>query len=154
SDPNIEVVGPRGSGYGHQLLREWLARAGLQLETLRVFLRGNLVVLAQHGVWRSAETREGTGEKDVASVFRVDGQRVVKISRHEWLDDALADAGFSDKDELNMPLQMLQTIPLLRIFSVEKAREFYVGFLGFGIDWEHRFDETAPMYMQVSRANC
>jgi hypothetical protein len=27
-----------------------------------------------------------------------------------------------------------QTIPILRIFSVEKAKEFYVGFLGFTVD--------------------
>lgn len=53
-----------------------------------------------------------------------------------------------------MPLQVLQTIPILRIFSVEKAREFYVGFLGFTVDWEHRFDPAAPIYMQVSRAGC
>ena len=46
---------------------------------------------------------------------------------------------------------VLQTIPILRIFSVEKAREFYVEFLGFTVDWEHRFDDTAPLYMQVSR---
>ena len=46
---------------------------------------------------------------------------------------------------------MLQTIPILRIFDVDKAREFYVGFLGFTVDWEHRFDERAPLYMQVSR---
>ncbi len=51
-------------------------------------------------------------------------------------------------------LEVLRTIPILRIFSVEKAKEFYVGFLGFAVDWEHRFDEKAPVYMQVSRANC
>jgi hypothetical protein len=53
-----------------------------------------------------------------------------------------------------MSLQALQTIPILRIFSVEKAREYYVGFLGFTVDWEHRFDPAAPIYMQVSRAGC
>ena len=53
-----------------------------------------------------------------------------------------------------MPLQVLQTIPILRIFSVEKAKEFYIGFLGFSIDWEHRFDDKAPLYIQVSRAGC
>ena len=42
-------------------------------------------------------------------------------------------------------------IPIFRIFDVAKAREFYVGFLGFRVDWEHRFDETAPLYLQVSR---
>ena len=46
---------------------------------------------------------------------------------------------------------MLQTIPILRIFDVDKAREFYVGFLGFTVDWEHRFDDKAPLYVQVSR---
>jgi hypothetical protein len=40
---------------------------------------------------------------------------------------------------------------VLRIFDVDKAREFYVGFLGFAVDWEHRFDAAAPLYMQVSR---
>lgn len=44
-----------------------------------------------------------------------------------------------------------ETIPILRIFSVEKAKEFYLGFLGFTLDWEHRFDDTLPLYMQVSR---
>jgi hypothetical protein len=39
-------------------------------------------------------------------------------------------------------LQVLETIPILRIFSVEKAKEFYCGFLGFTVDWEHRFDRT------------
>jgi catechol 2,3-dioxygenase-like lactoylglutathione lyase family enzyme len=46
---------------------------------------------------------------------------------------------------------VLQTIPILRIFDVEKAREFYVGFLGFTVDWEHRFEDGAPVYLQVSR---
>ncbi len=45
-----------------------------------------------------------------------------------------------------------QTIPILRIFSVEKAREFYLDFLGFTLDWEHRFGDNFPLYMQVSRA--
>ena len=42
-------------------------------------------------------------------------------------------------------------IPIFRIFSEEKAREFYLGFLGFRLDWEHRFEPDLPIYMQVSR---
>ena len=42
-------------------------------------------------------------------------------------------------------------IPVFRIFSVEKAREFYLDFLGFTLDWEHRFAPDMPLYMQVSR---
>ena len=44
-----------------------------------------------------------------------------------------------------------QAVPIFRIFDVAKAKEFYVGFLGFRVDREHRFDETAPLYLQVSR---
>lgn len=53
-----------------------------------------------------------------------------------------------------MAVSFSQTIPLLRIFHVAKAREFYLDFLGFKLDWEHRFDPAAPVYMQVSRAGC
>jgi catechol 2,3-dioxygenase-like lactoylglutathione lyase family enzyme len=42
-------------------------------------------------------------------------------------------------------------IPILRIFSVEKAKEFYLDFLGFRIDWEHRFGDDFPLYAQISR---
>jgi uncharacterized glyoxalase superfamily protein PhnB len=47
--------------------------------------------------------------------------------------------------------QLSPAIPLLRIFDPEKALEFYVGFLGFAVDWEHRFEDATPIYMQVSR---
>ena len=43
-------------------------------------------------------------------------------------------------------------IPILRMFDEVKAREFYVGFLGFSVDWEHRFGDDFPLYMQISRA--
>src|SRR5437764_861107 len=45
----------------------------------------------------------------------------------------------------------IRTVPILRSFDEAKAREFYLGFLGFGVDWEHRFEPDAPLYMQVSR---
>ena len=41
-------------------------------------------------------------------------------------------------------------IPILRIFSVEKAREFYVDYLGFKEDWTHTFEPNTPMYLQIS----
>ena len=41
-------------------------------------------------------------------------------------------------------------IPILRIFDEVKAKEFYIDFLGFKIDFEHRFADDFPLYMQVS----
>jgi hypothetical protein len=48
-------------------------------------------------------------------------------------------------------MQFDRVVPILRIFSLDKAREFYVGFLGFAVDWEHRFEPGLPVYLQVSR---
>jgi len=47
-----------------------------------------------------------------------------------------------------------RTTPILRIFDEDKAREFYVGFLGFQVDWEHRFEDGLPVYMQISKDGC
>ena len=41
--------------------------------------------------------------------------------------------------------------PIFRIFDYDKAIEFYVGWLGFTVDWEHEFEPgTTPKYLQVS----
>lgn len=45
-------------------------------------------------------------------------------------------------------------IPILRMYDEAKALEFYGGFLGFKVDWEHRFDSGAPLYLQISRGDC
>ena len=42
--------------------------------------------------------------------------------------------------------------PILRIFDYQKALEFYVEWLGFRIDWEHR-PEGSPAYLQVTRGD-
>ncbi|MCO5166565.1 MAG: VOC family protein [Planctomycetes bacterium] len=46
-----------------------------------------------------------------------------------------------------------KAIPILRIFDLERARAFYVGFLGLTVDWEHRFGPDFPVYLQVSRGD-
>jgi len=48
-------------------------------------------------------------------------------------------------------MQFAPAIPVLRIFSVDKAKEFYLDFLGFSLDWEHRFAPDLPLYTQIHR---
>jgi uncharacterized glyoxalase superfamily protein PhnB len=48
-------------------------------------------------------------------------------------------------------IQLESTAPVFRIFSVEKAREFYIDYLGFNVDFVHRFGEDFPLYMGLSR---
>lgn len=47
-----------------------------------------------------------------------------------------------------------KTIPILRIFDEAKAKEFYVDFLGFKVDWEHRLESGLPLYLQISKDDC
>lgn len=44
-----------------------------------------------------------------------------------------------------------QAVPIVRIFDVPRAHDFYLGFLGFKVDWEHRFGDQFPLYTQISR---
>ena len=52
-----------------------------------------------------------------------------------------------------MVIQFNRVIPILRMFDIGKAREFYLGYLGFAVDFEHRFEPELPLFMQVSRGD-
>lgn len=51
-------------------------------------------------------------------------------------------------------MKLSRVTPILRSFDEAKAREFYIDFLGFQIDFEHRFEEDFPLYMGISRGGC
>lgn len=62
------------------------------------------------------------------------------------------DTGARKRPPESPGIQMQPAIPILRIFSVEKAKEFYVEFLGFAVDWSDGNDDGRPMYAQISRS--
>lgn len=112
---DVELVGPRGSGRGHETLRQWLRRGGLSAEPLRWFCgpRGNIVV-EQRGRWFAPEAvtvedsgrwfiPDTTGERVVASAFYVLSGRVVRYQRFSSLREALAAAALTDDDEVLPP---------------------------------------------------
>ncbi|HEU4328407.1 MAG TPA: nuclear transport factor 2 family protein [Roseiflexaceae bacterium] len=99
SAPDILLAGPRGGGRGHELLRDWMGRAGVQLQTRRLFARGEHVVVEQHGVWRSPETGTVLGEADVASHFLVARGLVAQYARYDDFASALQAAGLTEADE-------------------------------------------------------
>src|SRR5215207_10043597 len=57
SDEDIEVGGPRGSARGSAVLRNWLGRAGIQLEPRRWFASPSELVVEQVATWQSADHR-------------------------------------------------------------------------------------------------
>ncbi|MFN8289985.1 MAG: glyoxalase superfamily protein [Chitinophagaceae bacterium] len=46
---------------------------------------------------------------------------------------------------------LLKNIPILRIFDVAKAKEFYIDWLGFEITFEHQFEPHTPYYIGIKR---
>lgn len=42
-------------------------------------------------------------------------------------------------------------VPVLRIFDLDKALDFYVGFLGFTEVFRHQFEPGTPYYMGLTR---
>jgi len=54
----------------------------------------------------------------------------------------------------DLRFELSSVSPLLRIFDEAKAKEFYVDYLGFGVDWEHRYEPDMPLYVQVSLGRC
>lgn len=51
-------------------------------------------------------------------------------------------------------MHMKSMVPILRILDEAKAKEFYIDFLEFKIDWEHRYEADFPLYMQISNGDC
>lgn len=56
-----------------------------------------------------------------------------------------ASARLQPRSEIGVP------VPVLRSLDEARAREFYLGFLGFSIEWEHRFEPNSPLYMRMRR---
>lgn len=55
-------------------------------------------------------------------------------------------------------IQFPSITPIFRIYDIPKADAFYVDYLGFTIDWDHRFPPNEdgvpfPLYRQVSRGS-
>lgn len=61
-------------------------------------MAGDTVVLEQRGVWRSPETGDVTGDKTLASLYRIEANRVVRFARFDHLGAALAAGGLTAAD--------------------------------------------------------
>jgi len=51
-----------------------------------------------------------------------------------------------------MTITFSRVIPTLRMFDIAKAREFYLDYLGFQVDFEHRFEPGLPLFLGISRS--
>jgi hypothetical protein len=100
--PDVEVGGPRGASHGVQVVREWFGRAGVQLIPVRVFRRGNTVVMGEHATWnvQAQPGSEPPAGRTVWTVFTVADGLITSIMRFDDLASALTRAGLAESDEV------------------------------------------------------
>lgn len=99
TDPDVELVGPRGSGVGVALVQEWALGSGIRLEPLRWFARDDRVVVEHHARWFDADTAALGSPVLLATSFVLENGRISRIARHPDLPAALAASNLSMMDE-------------------------------------------------------
>jgi limonene-1,2-epoxide hydrolase len=105
SADEVDIVGPRGSVRGRQILATWMGRAGFSAESLRWFCGADgSVVVEQAARWIDPATGAERGQAQVASSFCVEGGNITRYARYQNLELALTAAGLGDSDEV-MPEQ-------------------------------------------------
>ncbi|EAQ45858.1 hypothetical protein MED193_05684 [Roseobacter sp. MED193] len=60
----------------------------------------------------------------------------------------------SEDSPLPSAIRISSAIPVIRSFDSDRAQAFYIGYLGFRVDWEHRHADHLPLYQQISRSGC
>jgi hypothetical protein len=100
-DPNVEIVGPRGTVSGAQVVREWFGRANVRFTPKTYFGRGDTFVVEALGEWISPETSEVTGSQMASTVFIIHNSLITYIARYDALDTALQNANLAQSDVIN-----------------------------------------------------
>lgn len=76
----------------------------------------------------------------------------LEIVAHQWGDrDWNTLAARADASRRPRPDDLVEVIPVLRIFGGDRAFAFYTDYLGFQWDWPETFGDHEPIYAQVSR---
>jgi hypothetical protein len=98
STDDVEVGGPRGSGRGGHLLRDWVARAGMRMQPGRLYQRDSAVVVEENAQWQTPDGQL-TDPQGAACVFGIREGQVASIFRHPDVASALVAAGLDASDE-------------------------------------------------------
>ncbi|MDA4110823.1 nuclear transport factor 2 family protein [Mycolicibacterium holsaticum] len=90
SSDDIDIGDADGAAQGHAALREWAQRAGVKVETGRMYVHDGVVV--------AEELAADPGTVASAAAFRVVRDRVTSVFHHGDLASALAATELTEKD--------------------------------------------------------
>ncbi|BBF99400.1 MULTISPECIES: glyoxalase superfamily protein [Pseudonocardia] len=100
--------------------------------------------------------------KAAARMLRADlAERQITISHSAALETVAHQLGYRDWNTAGASLGEPRAdaaglgtpVPILRVQRFEDARDFYLGYLGLHIEWEHRFEPGMPLYVRLSRGD-
>ncbi|MCV7595408.1 glyoxalase superfamily protein [Micrococcus luteus] len=92
--------------------------------------------------------------KALARALRSGLEPHVTLSHGQALDVLSRTAGLTDWNALAAMYRAPgfgAPMPILRVQDAALARQFYVDWLGFSIDFEHQFEPEMPLFIRVSR---
>lgn len=95
--------------------------------------------------------------KAAAATLRSDlGEMGVSITHSAALELVAHQMGFNDWNTASAMAtessgQIGPPVPVLRVQRADDARDFYLNYLGFSVEWEHRFAADLPLYIRISR---
>ncbi|NDL59501.1 glyoxalase superfamily protein [Phytoactinopolyspora mesophila] len=80
----------------------------------------------------------------------------INLSHSQVLEIVASQLGFPDWNTAHAALapstsSLGAPVPVLRIHDETIARAFYLDYLGFMIEWEHRFEPGMPLYLRIHR---
>lgn len=96
-----------------------------------------------------------TAVKNAAKVLRDEVRAAgAELTHSQSLEIVAHQLGYRDWNTASAQLSTGSgaAIPVLRVQDGISALQFYVGYLGFAVDWEHRFEEGMPLYARISRS--
>ena len=101
---DVEVGGPRGSGYGRELVVEWVGHAGIRIRPVRWFCGTAPDGSSAAVVEQDAQWPDGSGGLTdavrVATAFRLHDGVITSVVRHGDVGAALAGTGLTAGDEV------------------------------------------------------
>lgn len=91
-----------------------------------------------------------------AALRRRLGEDGISLSHSRALEIVAAQLGHADWNTAHAALTRAGAllgapVPVLRIHDQEIARHFYLEYLAFDVEWEHRFANDMPLYLRVRR---
>ena len=86
--PDVELRGPSGTGSGHDLVRDWLARSGIRLRLRSLTSWHGAFLAEQEATWPRVDGEPAAPAVACVTVFGVRDGKVSSVARYATVEEA------------------------------------------------------------------